>query len=147
MISPKSLISLAAILVLAACSWNGSPDKAPPPPGSTQSQAPEVTGNAVRAPESLISAPSAPAAGGERAQPEVSSERKQQDTEDCYRYAWAQVDNDIRIDDDIASARGVEFSQFSRLTGLNKRVDSYYYEQQRGSRLENCMRSKGYAAQ
>lgn len=151
MTSPISLISLVAVLALAACSLNGSPGKAPPPPGSTQKQAPDVTGTAVPAPEPLISAPpapaGAPAAGGEWTQPEVSSERKQADTEDCYRYARAQVNNDIRIDDDIASARGVEFSQFARLTDLNKRVDSFYYEQQRGSRFESCMRSKGYAAQ
>ena len=74
----------------------------------------------------------------------TSSDRRQLDTDACYRFAWAQVDNDIRIDDDISSARNEAFSQNSRLTVHNQRVDSYYYEKERNARFEDCMRSKGY---
>ncbi len=146
MTSPKSPIWLVAALALAACSSSVPPGEAPPPPGPT----PDATLNAAPAPEPLIAAPAAPIApapGGGGKLPDVSDERKQADTEACYRFARAQVANDIRIDDDISSARGDNFSQFSRITGLNRRVDSFYYEQQRSARFESCMRSKGYAGQ
>lgn len=72
------------------------------------------------------------------------SDQKQADADACYRFAWSQVDNDVRIDDDISSARNEAFSQNSRLTVHTQRVDSYYYERERNARFEDCMRSKGY---
>lgn len=146
MTSPKSPIWLVAALALAACSSSVPPGEAPPPPGPT----PDAALTAAPAPEPLIAAPAAPIApapGGGGKLPDVSDERKQADTEACYRFARAQVANDIRIDDDISSARGDNFSQFSRITELNRRVDNFYYEQQRSVRFESCMRSKGYAGQ
>ena len=149
MTSPRSPIWLVAALALGACSSNVPPGEAPPPPSST----PDATLNAAPVPEPLIAAPAAPiapvapVAGGGGKLSDVSDERKQADTEACYRFARAQVANDIRIDNDISSARGDNFSQFSRITGLNRRVDSFFYEQQRSARFESCMRSKGYASQ
>ena len=72
------------------------------------------------------------------------SEQKRADADACYRFAWSQVDNDVRIDDDISSARNEAFSQNSRLTVHTQRVDSYYYERERNARFGACMRSKGY---
>ena len=146
MTSPRSPIWLVAALALGACSSNVPPGEAPPPPGP----APGVSLNEAPATEPLITAPAAPitpAAEGDGKLSDVSDERKQADTEACYRFARAQVANDVRIDDDISSARGTNFSQFARISNLNQRVDSFYYEQQRRSRFESCMRSKGYASQ
>jgi len=85
-----------------------------------------------------------PLASGWR-KPGVSRTQKAADIEACYQAAWAQVDNDIRIDDDIAAARDHMHSYQSRLGDLSRRVDSHYYSKQRITRFEGCMQSRGYS--
>lgn len=149
MMSATPLIFIAVALLLGACStFSQSPRKPVPlPDAAIGAAAPSVPAGAGRAgaeTEPLFSTPGSARPGSEQRKEGNSSERRQADSEACYRFAWAQVDNDIRIDDDIASARGEAFSQFSRNTDLTKRVDSFYYEKQRSTRFESCMRSKGY---
>ena len=74
----------------------------------------------------------------------MSRAQKAAEIEACYQSAWAQVDNDVRIDDDIAAARDQLNSYQSRLGSLTRRVDSHYYSKQRSIRFEGCMQSKGY---
>jgi len=148
----RHFICFAALLALASCSVT-APERqtsAPPPdqilePAPASESKVTIGGEGVSpGPEPLIFAAPDAAESSDLGQTGLSSERKQADTEACYRFARAQVDKDIRIDDDIASARGDAFSQHSRLIDFNRRVDSFYYEKQRTVRFENCMRSKGY---
>jgi hypothetical protein len=75
----------------------------------------------------------------------VPRAQKAADIEACYRAASAQVDKDIRIDDDIAAARDQVNSYQTRFGDLNRRVDSHYYSRQRISRFEDCMQARGYS--
>ena len=118
----------------------GSDLAAPPDPGQPHSGALRLD----VPPEPIEEAPSGPPAKRDWAKVGVTSDRRQADSEACYRFALAQVSNDIRIDDDISSARNEAFSQNSRLTVHTQRIDSYYYENERNARFEDCMRSKGY---
>lgn len=75
----------------------------------------------------------------------VSEEQSLTDSDACYRYANAQVAKDIRIDRDIDAARGVRNSLFEQNGNLDRRVDAYYYNNERVARFESCMRSRGYS--
>ena len=75
----------------------------------------------------------------------ITEEEGLSDSDACYRYANAQVSKDIRIDGDIDAARGVSNSLFERSPSLDRRVDAYYYNNQRVARFESCMRSRGYS--
>lgn len=76
--------------------------------------------------------------------PGVTKDQQLADTEACYNYAWAQVNNDIRIDDDIDAARIQPGSGLTRLRAVTQQADSYYYRKERIVRLEDCMKAKGY---
>ena len=74
----------------------------------------------------------------------VTQEEGVADTDSCYHYANAQVTKDIQIDRDIDAARGVGGTVFQQSGNLDRGVDAYYYDNQRVSRFESCMRSRGY---
>lgn len=74
----------------------------------------------------------------------ISQEEGVADTDSCYYYANAQVTKDIQIDRDIDAARGVGGTVFEQSGNLDRGVDAYYYDNQRVSRFESCMRSRGY---
>ncbi len=148
--NPTLSFWLATTLMLTACSGGSLPGRTPAPPpdlsifepgqggrsavGSSQDDRSRRVGNRDDRP--YIGGWSKPGATGDR---------QLADTEACYNYAWAQVNNDIRIDDDIAAARGQLGTEFSRLSVVTQQADSYYYRKERIVRLENCMQAKGYS--
>ena len=144
MASIRMSIGIFAALALAACASDLRPHRAAPPPpgpgpGLSQPQAPAGGAPPSRsASESAQTGESWRKSGASRAQ-------QRADTEDCYSYAWAQVDNDIRIDNDIAAARGQDFTGQAEVLGLTRRVDDFYYKRQRSVLFEDCMNDKGYS--
>jgi hypothetical protein len=142
------LLWLALFPLLTACGSAGLPgSRAPaPPPGiSVDGQGATEAGqdNATRG---VGNRDDQPYIGG-WSKPGASRAQQLADTETCYNYAWAQVNNDIRIDDDIAAARGELGSASTRLTTVTRQADSYYYRKERIVRLESCMQAKGYSAE
>ena len=135
---------LATALLLIGCASESGPTGAPTPPPDLS-----AVGDAAPAPRRTGDGRGGggsgdpPLAAGWR-KPGVSRTQKAADIEACYQGAWAQVDSDIRIDDDIAAARDQMHSYQSRLGDLSRRVDSHYYSKQRITRFEGCMQSKGY---
>ena len=137
---------LATALLLIGCASASGPPRtpAPPPDLSTVGEAaPAVSGTGPGKGRVAGSGDQPLAAGWHK--PGVSRTQKAADIESCYHAAWAQVDNDIRIDDDIAAARDQVGSYQSRLGDLTGRVDSHYYSKQRTIRFEGCMQSRGYS--
>lgn len=128
--SPLAVSWVAATVLLAACA-------APSKPPSADTAPPDLS--TVGAP-----VPAPKAASGDWRKSGVSREQRAADREACYRFAQAQVDNDIRIDDDISAARDDVSSYQDRFADLTRRVDGHYYSRQRSTRFEACMRSKGY---
>jgi hypothetical protein len=136
---------LATALLLIGCASSSGPprgDTPLPDLSAVGEAAPAASGTGPGKGRGAGSGDQPLAAGWSK--PGVSRAEKSADMEACYRSAWAQVDNDIRIDDDIAAARDQVGSYQSRLGDLTKRVDSHYYSRQRSTRFEGCMRSKGY---
>ncbi len=93
---------------------------------------------------------SAPAAGEEDGDSAwvksgVSDEQVIADSDSCYRFANAQVTKDIQIDRDIDAARGDSKSMLQDSGSLDRRVNAYYYGNERIYRFESCMRSRGYS--
>lgn len=92
----------------------------------------------------------APAAGEEDGEGDwiksgVSEEQVLADSDSCYRFANAQVTKDIQIDRDIDAARGDSKSMLQDSGSLDRRVNAYYYGNERIYRFESCMRSRGYS--
>ena len=75
----------------------------------------------------------------------VSEEQVLADSDSCFRFANAQVTKDIQIDRDINAARGDSKSMIQDSRSLDRRVDAYYYDNERVYRFESCMRSRGYS--
>ena len=146
MMRPAHLLScLATALLLIGCAAAPGPTRkpAPLPDLSTvgdAAPAPRATGGGQDSGGGLGTQP----LGAGWRKPGVSRTQKAADIETCYQTAWAQVDNDIRIDDDIAAGRDHMHSYQSRLGDLTRRVDSHYYSKQRITRFEGCMQSRGY---
>ncbi len=133
-------VALICLMALTGCSLDRAPPETAAPPPDLTAVPPAAAGD--RPP------PTAPERSARRSQwhkSGVTPERQKADTEACYNYSQAQVDNDIRIDDDIYAARDDLFSFRSREQDLRRRADSFYYERQRGLRFEECMKSRGYS--
>ncbi len=146
---PTLLLSwLATALLLIGCASASGPSRTPTPPPDLstvgdEAPAPRGTGDGQGSGGGPGSGDLPLAAGWHK--PGVSRAQKAADIESCYHAAWSQVDNDIRIDDDIAAARDQVGSYQSRLGDLTRRVDSHYYSKQRTTRFERCMQSRGYS--
>ena len=148
--NPTLFFWLAASLLLTACSGGIPPGRTPAPapdlsifePGAKGRSA--VESNQGDSSRRVGNRDDQPYIGGWN-KPGVTSDQQLADTEACYNYAWAQVNNDIRIDDDIDAARGQLGSEFSRLSVVTRQADSYYYRKERIVRLEDCMQAKGYS--
>ncbi len=74
---------------------------------------------------------------------EVSAEQHRADIEACYRYAWAQVQHDIRIENDVDAAfddpdKGIGYK------ALTKRMNIYDHKKRRTVLINDCMEGKGY---
>ncbi len=74
---------------------------------------------------------------------DVSAEQHRADIESCYRYAWSQVQHDIRIEDDVEAAfddpdKGIGYK------ALTKRMNIYDHKKRRTVLINDCMESKGY---
>lgn len=122
---------------------------ASPAAGSTDAGSP-AAGTATRRSVDESAATIAPAAGQESLptltgwiKAEATPEQHKADIEDCYRYAWAQVDHDIRIESDRSAAAsdsdfGVGF------TDLTARMNVYEHRQRRTELINDCMEAKGY---
>ena len=75
--------------------------------------------------------------------PGSSADQHRADIEACYRYAWSQVEHDIRIESDVAAARddadkGLGFTQ------LTQRMNLYDHKERRTELINDCMETKGY---
>lgn len=148
--NPRLPFWLAATLLLTACSGGSLPGRAPAPPPDLSIFEPGAggpsAGEAAKDDRSrrIGNRDDRPYIGG-WSKPGVTGDQQLADTEACYNYAWAQVNNDIRIDDDIAAARVQLGSEFTRLSVVTQQADSYYYRKERIARLEDCMQAKGYS--
>ena len=146
---PVLLLSwLATALLLIGCTSASEPPRTPAPPPDLSTvggaaPAPRGTGGGQGSSGGGPGSGNQPPAAGWY-KPGVSRTQKAADIESCYHAAWAQVHNDIRIDDDIAAARDQVSSYQSRHGDLTRRVDSHYYSKQRITRFEGCMQSRGY---
>ncbi len=143
LLSLFAALGLSLALIGCADSWSGAktlpPDALPPVSGVS-------TVAAVPAPQPPAPRPPArqtlPDSSG-WSNPEIPLSRHQTDIEACHGFAWARVDNDLRIDNDIHGNfdtidSGLGFSALSR------RVDLYAAKKQRNTLFERCMQSKGY---
>lgn len=77
------------------------------------------------------------------AKPGSTPDQHRADIEACYRYAWSQVEHDIRIESDVAAARddadkGLGFTQ------LTQRMNIYDHKERRTELINDCMETKGY---
>lgn len=145
--------ALLAALAVASCSSSFRYPGKKFFESDTKSRAPAAASPAAKAPaagapatatESGEGDPSAVAEAEGWQKTGVSEEEGLADSDACYRYANAQVANDVRIDRDIDAARGVQNSLFEQNGNLDRRVDAYYYNNERVARFESCMRSRGY---
>ncbi len=74
---------------------------------------------------------------------DISSEQHRADIEACYRYAWSQVQHDMRIENDVAAAfddpdKGIGYKD------LTNRMNLYDHKKRRTVLINDCMESKGY---
>ncbi len=74
---------------------------------------------------------------------EITAEQHRADIEACYRYAWAQVQHDMRIEDDVAAAFD-DPDQGRGYTDLTRRMNLYDHKKRRTVLINDCMESKGY---
>jgi len=75
--------------------------------------------------------------------PKKSAEQVQADIEGCYNYAWSQVEHDMRIEDDVAAARG-DSDQGLGFADLTRRMNLYEHKNRRTELINDCMEAKGY---
>lgn len=144
MISDLRSVMLIGLLLLPGCGLDrGASESAVPPP--------DLSAVPARAGTAAEGATATTDRGEETSrQPKwhksgITPERQQADIEACYTYSRAQVDKDIRIDEDINAARDDAFSLRSREPDLKRSADSFYYRRQLGLRFEECMKSRGYS--
>ena len=76
--------------------------------------------------------------------PTKTADQRQADYEACYAYARSQVEHDIRIENDVASAfddpdKGLGF------IALTRRMNAFEHKQRRVNLVDNCLEKKGYA--
>lgn len=75
--------------------------------------------------------------------PGTSQEQHRADIESCYRYAFAQVDHDLKIDSDVAAARDDDDKGLG-FTLLTQKLNLYDLKRRRSELINDCMESKGY---
>ena len=75
--------------------------------------------------------------------PGTSEEQHRADIESCYRYAFAQVDHDLKIDSDVAAARD-DGDKGLGFTLLTQRMNLYDLKRRRTELINDCMEGKGY---
>ena len=75
--------------------------------------------------------------------PNVTPEQHQADIEGCYRYAWSQVERDMRVEQDMAAARS-DGDDGLGFTALTTRMNLYDHRKRRTALINDCMESKGY---
>ena len=78
------------------------------------------------------------------AKPGATPEQNRADIEACYRYAWSQVDHDLRIENDVAAARD-DADKGLGFTMLTERMNLYDHKERRTELINDCMEAKGYA--
>lgn len=78
------------------------------------------------------------------AKPGTSQEQHRADIESCYRFAFAQVDHDLKIDSDVDAAGFYADDQGLGLNALNQRLNLYNLKRRRTELINECMEGKGY---
>ena len=78
--------------------------------------------------------------------PEKTDARYRADVESCYSYAQAQIDHDVRIENDINGAFQSSSPGFG-LAELRGRMNNYERRRRRPALFSNCMVAKGYIRQ
>jgi hypothetical protein len=147
-----------ALLALGACANQplpgvnptpaAAPAVAPPPPGVGTSTSTDVTTtttvtattDAAGEPIVEVETEVDPAAQPVAAR---TPEQREADIEDCYNYAWSQVQHDVQVQDDRSGV--VDSTVNPGFTEFTQQLDDYGNEKRRGALFDNCMRSKGYA--
>jgi hypothetical protein len=149
--SRLALICLAAVL-LAGCANQPMPGQNPtpartepaaPPPGGTAGSSTTPTYGASPDPDPAGGVTVQDESGTVTAAPDNAQREK--DAEDCYTYAHASVARDIQVQDD----RSAIFDQSSNnrdVYAFTNRLDEFGNEQRLGALYDDCMTSKGYAA-
>ena len=75
--------------------------------------------------------------------PSVTPEQHQADIEGCYRYAWSQVERDMRVEQDVGAARS-DGDDGLGFTALTTRMNLYDHRNRRTELINDCMEGKGY---
>ena len=75
--------------------------------------------------------------------PDVTPEQHQADIEGCYRYAWSQVERDMRVEQDVGAAR-TDGDDGLGFTALTTRMNLFDHRNRRTALINDCMESKGY---
>jgi hypothetical protein len=151
------LIALLVLLALGGCENQplpgvnptpaAAPAAAPPPPGVGTSTTTDVT--TVTTVTTTTDAAGEPVVEvetevDESAQPAAAKtpEQREADIEDCYNYAWSQVQHDVQVQDDRSGV--VDSTVNPGFTEFTQKLDNYGNEKRRGELFDNCMRTKGY---
>lgn len=136
----KGAIALFCLVLLTTnCSSRHAPgDRAGPPPASA------LGATGAERPSGPTESPAETPSGGDWRKPGITEAERLADSDACYSLARARVANDIRIDGDIDAARGQVNSTLFPDQGVARRVDGYYYKNERHAWFENCMGAKGY---
>lgn len=75
--------------------------------------------------------------------PDVTPEQHQADIEGCYRYAWSQVERDMRVEQDVGAAR-TDGDDGLGFTALTTRMNLFDHRNRRTELINDCMEGKGY---
>lgn len=70
-------------------------------------------------------------------------EQREQDVAECHASARAQVERDMRIDDNIQGGQGMREDAMN-FQEWQSRVDAYGYRERQMRLFERCMRDRGY---
>jgi len=152
------VLAAAALLALAGCENQplpgvdptpaAAPAAAPPPPAlGTPTTTDLITTTTVTtttdaAGEPVVEVETETDAGAQPASAKTP-EQREADIEDCYNYAWSQVQHDVQVQDDRSGV--VDSTVNPGFTEFTQQLDDYGNEKRRGALFDNCMRSKGYA--
>jgi hypothetical protein len=152
------MLAFLGLLALGACENQplpgvnptpaAAPAVAPPPPAVGTSTSTDVTTTTTittttdAAGEPVVEVETEV---DENAQPASAKtpEQREADIEDCYNYAWSQVQHDVQVQDDSSTV--VDSTVNPGFTAFTEELDDYGNEKRRGELFDNCMRSKGYS--
>ena len=135
MLARPLLVVSAFALVLAAC----APAPKSPPPSAPSKPSTMAPAPATSQPGVVLLAPDGTAWVKEG----TPDQRTQAEIDDCYRYARAQIDHDVRVESD-SQAAFESFPSGLGWTELQNRQRRFEQDNRRAVLFSNCMVARGY---